>query len=923
VPPFRQASFSGGELSPSLYGRTDLRQYGEGVRTGRNCIVTPRGSIVNRPGTLYVATCKNTGFTQTPRLIPFVLDDLDTYVLEVGHLYIRFYKNGAQLRTGGNPVEVVTPWAGGDVAQLKFAQLGSTMYFALAKGPTSGNSYTPQILTYVSDTSWTLTALSFNVPAPGHLSSAVGANVLLPLPVGPTTKVTNAAVAQEWQWAVTEVARDTATGIEFETSPTIISESLALGKGTQWDYQQTYAIGAVVSLNYLAQWYTSLTNGNVGNDPITSGANWAQSTTTPPIAAQSSAAAPQTYFLENTEDPSGVVQWDPGATYSAGRFVFLDLSGRWYLAVGNVPVGASPAIYNVLNPTALASGNYWDGPHGPQVLTWTPLGISTGAPAYSGSPTFSVIAWRVYRGRGGIFGLLGQTTFPYFKDYGANPDYTQPPPQGRNPFIAFDANGNPIAGRNPENPGVVGFFQQRLVLGNTQYRPWWFWGSQIGAFTNFDSHLPGEDSDEYEYQLTSNTYEQLRGFLATTQNIFFTSAGGLWIASGSGAPLTRSNIQSLKSSPVGASWNDPIAVGDIALYVRLLGLGVNEVVFDWRVNKFRVNDVTSISRHLFDGHQLQQDWAYQREPYSTVWAVREDGAMVSMTYQSADTPQNEEPLPELKCWTWHDTGPQVGAIPDVPNGQLKQTRDYFLAVCCVHESATLSGFGATHLPPEDAVYVIVERFISGVQQKYVERFYTRQVSLPVPATGQSSQWPLMFLDCGMVLNPVATTTVGGLNQLVGETVYGLADGNVIGPFTVSNAGTIDISGAYPNLSTLPTTLVVGLPYFSDIGLLDLYSQTAELKSARKAVSAVLFEVAASRGIYAGEDFNQLAPADLIPWQERKVSDAFLPSPLKTGYARLYISGTWNYNGRAVLRQVDPLPLELLAVSRITEVGGGP
>jgi hypothetical protein len=91
-------NFTGGELSPRLDGRNDLAKYSSGCKTLQNMVVYPHGSAARRPGTSFVAEVKtSSAFT---RLIPFEFSTTQTYILEFGDLYIRFYKDsGAILET--------------------------------------------------------------------------------------------------------------------------------------------------------------------------------------------------------------------------------------------------------------------------------------------------------------------------------------------------------------------------------------------------------------------------------------------------------------------------------------------------------------------------------------------------------------------------------------------------------------------------------------------------------------------------------------------------------------------------------------------------------------------------------------------------------------------------------------------------------
>ena len=52
-------SFSGGELSPEMFGRIDDAKYQSGAAMLRNFLVTPTGAAKNRAGLAYVNATKN------------------------------------------------------------------------------------------------------------------------------------------------------------------------------------------------------------------------------------------------------------------------------------------------------------------------------------------------------------------------------------------------------------------------------------------------------------------------------------------------------------------------------------------------------------------------------------------------------------------------------------------------------------------------------------------------------------------------------------------------------------------------------------------------------------------------------------------------------------------------------------------------
>jgi hypothetical protein len=89
-------NFTGGQLSDRMEGRTDFQKYFSGCKTLENFIVQPHGSVTRRPGTTFVSEVKTSSLKT--RLIPFEFSTEQSYALEFGNEYIRFYKdNGAVL----------------------------------------------------------------------------------------------------------------------------------------------------------------------------------------------------------------------------------------------------------------------------------------------------------------------------------------------------------------------------------------------------------------------------------------------------------------------------------------------------------------------------------------------------------------------------------------------------------------------------------------------------------------------------------------------------------------------------------------------------------------------------------------------------------------------------------------------------------
>ena len=145
-------SFTAGELSSRMQGRTDFQKYFSGCTRLENFVVLPHGPITRRPGTYYVSNVKTQ--TAKTRLIPFEFSTTQTYVLEFGNQYIRFYKDNGQIESGGSPYDISSPYLTAELFDIKFAQSADVMYIC-------HNNHAVRKLSRTGHTSWTLSEVEF------------------------------------------------------------------------------------------------------------------------------------------------------------------------------------------------------------------------------------------------------------------------------------------------------------------------------------------------------------------------------------------------------------------------------------------------------------------------------------------------------------------------------------------------------------------------------------------------------------------------------------------------------------------------------------------------------------------------------------------------------------------------------------------
>ncbi|MGY4333195.1 hypothetical protein ACVWWG_007612 [Bradyrhizobium sp. LB7.2] len=161
-----QPSFTAGELSPALSARTDLAKYASGLKTAINLFIHPHGGASNRAGTEFI---NEVAFSNlATRLIPFQFNTEQSYVLEFGHGYIRVYRDGGLILSGGAPYEVISPYPFGVLGGLVAIQEADVMYMFHPLHPVYK-------LARLADDNWTITAVTFapSIVAPDNPTATV------------------------------------------------------------------------------------------------------------------------------------------------------------------------------------------------------------------------------------------------------------------------------------------------------------------------------------------------------------------------------------------------------------------------------------------------------------------------------------------------------------------------------------------------------------------------------------------------------------------------------------------------------------------------------------------------------------------------------------------------------------------------------
>ncbi len=117
-----QTSFTAGELSPRIMGRTDMDRYAYGLKRCRNAYPVKHGGVRRRPGFRHIAAALS-ATAGASVLIPFNEGSASAWMLEFGNLQVRVRDSAGAVVT-----TLTSPYLSADLAQLDWAQSDSTLW---------------------------------------------------------------------------------------------------------------------------------------------------------------------------------------------------------------------------------------------------------------------------------------------------------------------------------------------------------------------------------------------------------------------------------------------------------------------------------------------------------------------------------------------------------------------------------------------------------------------------------------------------------------------------------------------------------------------------------------------------------------------------------------------------------------------------
>lgn len=953
----RQQSMSRGEVGEAMYARVDTVDYSLGLRTLRNFRILRQGGAENRSGFRF---CDETRYpTKKSRLIRFIFNVSagNTYQIELGDLYAEFIQSGARIVeasqgitaiskanpavvtyvgadtyangddvviTGGDMPEIIGRRfrvknlnAGANTFELTHtdnSNLDSTAFTAYTAGAVVAKIYkvvTPYLEAELSAITYDQSADVVTMCHPSH-------------PMQDLTRLGST------NWTVTEVINNPAqprpdngsctgsAGAEFPhyrvTTISLAGEETGPGRGG------THTVSAMTNANP-GVFTTSSNHFLITDDEI-------RFFDIPSVPEVNSTYTKHQYFLVTVLSPT-----------------------TFKLRKANVLTGV------IADVDTTAFGVFAAGPYTNQVAT-TSLRPFTGvAAASAGTPV--TVSWqsqpkcsgfRIYKrvNPDGVYGFIGSCAWPTysFQDLGTPvPDVLQQPPIGEDFF-----------GQPGDYPACIAYSQQRRIVGRTNNAPTTWWASQVGYFTNFTALVPNRDSNSIVLPLPGSQVSEIKHLIELSQLILFTASGEM-MAKGDSSGILKPDSPNVRTqSRNGIGEVAPIIADANMIFVQRDGSIVRDCAFDYRVDGFVGKDLTTRSSHLFDGRTITS-MAFQKAPIQTVFCVRDDGTLLAMTYLREE---------ELVGWSRLDTSGVIESVSSIPEGGeeavyviVKRTRSgpgattrryverlnrrlitdikdaFFVDAGLTYDGRNL---GATTMtltggPPWTSTTNLTltasaaffsasdvgnSIFLTGSDGTLIRCKIQAYTSSTVVTVKPHKTVPASMQAVAITTWSKAVYQIGGLWHLEGRQVAVLGDGGVVASpktalLTVAN-GRITLPG-----NTARAVIQIGLPYYSDLQTLDIDRPDQEAKAGRmKLVGSVLVHVANSIGGFVGgapPSNDAVDPKEGLDELDYKDVDTLVDADpvTSTEVVDEDIQGRWNDNGRVFIRQMDPLPLTVLAV----------
>lgn len=296
------------------------------------------------------------------------------------------------------------------------------------------------------------------------------------------------------------------------------------------------------------------------------------------------------------------------------------------------------------------------------------------------------------------------------------------------------------------------FFDDRLWLAGPEEFPDQFAGSVTGAYETFSQTDPSGavlDDSAIVGRLNSRKLSRIRWLSSDSRGLVMgTGSEEYTLSAPSNEVLNARNAKARPATRRGSASVEPVRMDNQVLYVQRGMRTVREFAYVFESDGYRSPSMSQLASHLGAEKFVEMDYA--AEPHSIVWIRRGDGTLVGLTSNRDEN---------VVGWHRHDLS---GAVIE--------------SLACLPQKDEL----------QDALWMQVRRTVDGQTRRYIERL------MPFWDFGFTFADHAHYVDCALRYDGVVTQKIYGLQHLEGQVVYGLVDGNPVGPLTVEN-GSVDLT----------------------------------------------------------------------------------------------------------------------------------
>ena len=895
-------SFTAGELSPRMEGRTDFAKYFNGMTKCENFVVMPHGPVTRRPGTYHVAEIKTSA--NKTRLIPFQFSTTQTYILEFGNQYIRFFKDNGQITESNKTITGITQANPAVVTSSSHGYSnGDFVIISGVVGMTEVNGKTFKVADKTTNTFELQDVDGNDINSSGYTaySSSGIANKIYQITTSYTTaqifdlKFAQSADVMYITHNSHEVSKLTRTGhtswtlseVEFTDGPYLDANttSTTMTPGATSGDDQTLTASASTFASTDVGRLINFSNGYAK------------------IRSYTSATVVKIDIKDAFDNTSAVTTWKLGAfsdttghpacvSFFEQRLVFADTSDQpqtlFFSKSGdyeNMTSGTSSddaMVYTIASNQVNAIESLKATRTLIVMTTGGEYSVTSGSSQDAITPTNINIRKQSNYGSAGVDALsIGNATIFLQRAkrkirelaYNFDTDGYQAPDMTILSEHITDS-GITQMDYQQEPYSVVWCVRTDGVLAGLTY-------NRLENVTAWHRHIFGGKSDT-----TKNIIQQQISFTSNSSNV-----------------NTTNNTITISSH--GLSTGDPVyyyaasnAIGGLNNSNLYYTIASDSNTIKLATTSTNATAGTAISltsapgsdttQYIYQGVNIQTDMIYSvAHGLKTGEIVYYDNTGTSITGLSENTKYYVGKVDDNQFQLYAKS--DLLTPVNLTAAHTSEQTDNILKHAEVESVAVINGDA-----DEDQVWVIVKRWINGAVRRYVEYFTPFDFSEDLTA--------FHFVDSGLAYSGDNTTSLTGLDHLEGEQVAVVGDGAAQNNKTIS-------SGAI-TIDTASEEAKVGLLYSSDLQTMRLdegYTETSQTKTKRIYDLSVRFHDTV--GASVGPNVDNLTSIDF----RDSSASMNLPVPLFTGDKFIEFDSDYGTEGLVYVQQPQALPMTVLGI----------